>query len=137
MNCTRTGGWVTSSGACSAPGGRDVAALSLNGSIRHGSRGPTRGCSRPVARATTSSAATLATASAPRAGPATTGARTSAAAAATRTAPCSGRTCSTRREKPYNGGHYRNLMNPGFRQVGIGVWVSGGRVRLVIDFYGG
>ena len=30
MNCTRTGGWVTSSGKCSSPGGRDVAPLKLD-----------------------------------------------------------------------------------------------------------
>ena len=28
-----------------------------------------------------------------------------------------------------------NLMNADYDRVGIGVWVSGGRVRLVIDFY--
>ena len=33
MNCTRTGGWVTSSGACSSPGGRNVAPLSLSSAI--------------------------------------------------------------------------------------------------------
>ena len=38
-------------------------------------------------------------------------------------------------EKSYNGGHYVNLMNAAYNRVGIGVWVSGGRVRLVIDFY--
>ena len=38
-------------------------------------------------------------------------------------------------EKPNNGGHYVNLMNAKYDRVGIGVWVSGGRVRLVIDFY--
>jgi uncharacterized protein YkwD len=38
-------------------------------------------------------------------------------------------------ERPYNGGHYRNMMDARFKQAGIGVWVSGGRVRLVVDFY--
>ena len=38
-------------------------------------------------------------------------------------------------EKPYNGGHYQNLMNPDYDRCGIGVWVANGRVRLVIDFY--
>src|SRR6185312_14623341 len=33
MNCTRTGGWVTSSGACSSPGGRNVAPLKLDAGI--------------------------------------------------------------------------------------------------------
>ena len=38
-------------------------------------------------------------------------------------------------EKSYNGGHYVNLMNAKYDRAGIGVWVSGGRVRLVVDFY--
>ena len=38
-------------------------------------------------------------------------------------------------EKPYSGGHYVNMMNAKYDRVGIGVWVSSGRVRLVIDFY--
>ncbi len=33
MNCTRTGGWVTSSGSCSSPGGRNVAPLRLDAGI--------------------------------------------------------------------------------------------------------
>ena len=33
------------------------------------------------------------------------------------------------------GGHYVNLMNSQYDRVGIGVWVSSGRVRLVVDFY--
>ena len=28
-----------------------------------------------------------------------------------------------------------NLMNSAYKYAGIGVWVSGGRVRLVVDFY--
>jgi uncharacterized protein YkwD len=38
-------------------------------------------------------------------------------------------------EKSYNGGHYVNLMNSKYDRVGIGVWVASGRVRLVVDFY--
>jgi hypothetical protein len=33
------------------------------------------------------------------------------------------------------GGHYRNMMNPKYTTVGIGVWKDGSRVRLVTDFY--
>ena len=33
MNCTRTGGWVTSTGTCSSPGGRNVAPLVLDSGI--------------------------------------------------------------------------------------------------------
>ena len=38
-------------------------------------------------------------------------------------------------EKSTGGGHWRNLKNPAYRYVGIGVWVYGGRSRLVVDFY--
>ena len=38
-------------------------------------------------------------------------------------------------EAPCRCEHYKNLMNPAFDRVGIGVWVSSGRVRVVIDFY--
>ena len=33
-----------------------------------------------------------------------------------------------------NGGHWRNMKNPAFHWVGIGVWKYSGRVRLVVDF---
>ena len=32
--------------------------------------------------------------------------------------------------------HYYNIMDPYFRSAGVGIWVSNGRVRLTIDFYG-
>jgi uncharacterized protein YkwD len=38
-------------------------------------------------------------------------------------------------ERSYNGGHYVNLMSAQYDRVGLAVWVSGGRVRLVVDFY--
>ena len=38
-------------------------------------------------------------------------------------------------EAPCRCEHYKNLMDPAFDRAGIGVWVSGGRVRVVIDFY--
>ena len=34
------------------------------------------------------------------------------------------------------GGHYRNVMNPHYRWAAVGVWVSRGRTRVVVDFYG-
>ena len=137
MNCTRTGGWVTSGGACSEPGGRNVAPLQLNAGIS------TR-VARPYARLlATSGQCTHFIGGNP-------GDRLRAAGfggynwgeniGCRDGNPYSsvlGTHLFYQREKPWNGGHYRNLMNPDFRQVGIGVWVSGGRVRLVIDFYGG
>jgi hypothetical protein len=32
--------------------------------------------------------------------------------------------------------HYYNIMNHYFHRAGVGVWVSSGRVRLTIEFYG-
>jgi hypothetical protein len=38
-------------------------------------------------------------------------------------------------EKSYNGPHWKNIKNRNFRQIGIGIWREGDRVRLVTDFY--
>jgi hypothetical protein len=37
-------------------------------------------------------------------------------------------------EKSTNGGHWRNIKNPQFHSIGIGVWKTGTRIRLVTDF---
>jgi uncharacterized protein YkwD len=138
MNCTRTGGWVTSSGACSSPGGRNVAPLSLSSSI-------SSHVSRPYARLLVSrNVCSHFVGGNP-------GDRLRAAGfggynwaenigcrnGSSPRASVLGTHLFYQSEKSYNGGHYRNLMNPAFHNVGIGVWVSGSRVRLVIDFYGG
>ena len=135
MNCTRTGGWVTSSGSCSSPGGRNVAPLRLDSGISNR-------VARPYARllATTGQCSHYA-----NGGPddrlrsagftgsnwgeniGCRGGNPYAAVLATH--------LFYQSERSYNGGHYRNLMNPDFTRVGIGVWHSGGNGRLVIDFY--
>ena len=138
MNCTRTGGWVTGSGKCSSPGGRDVAPLTLSSAI-------SARVARPYARllATRNQCSHFIGGN--------PGNRLRAAGfggynwaenigcrpASSPFASVLGTHLFYQSEKPYNGGHYRNLMNPAYRRVGIGVWVAGGRVRLVIDFYGG
>ena len=38
-------------------------------------------------------------------------------------------------EKSYNGGHWVNIKNAKFTRVGIGFWRYNGRNRLVVDFY--
>ena len=38
-------------------------------------------------------------------------------------------------EKSYGGGHWKNIKNPRFKVVGIGVWKENGHTRLVTDFY--
>ncbi|HET7830551.1 MAG TPA: Ig-like domain-containing protein [Candidatus Limnocylindrales bacterium] len=137
MNCTRTGGWVTGSGACSSPGGRDVAALTLSSAI-------SSKVARPYARLlATRNACSHFIGGNPgdrlRAagfGGYNWGENIGCRSAGSPFASVLGTHLFYQSEKPYNGGHYRNLMNPSFRRVGIGVWVAGGRVRLVIDFYG-
>ena len=39
-------------------------------------------------------------------------------------------------EKSSNGGHWKNLKNAKYHWIGIGIWRSGSRTRLVTDFYG-
>ena len=135
MNCTRTGGWVTSSGSCSSPGGRNVAPLRLDSGI-------SSNVARPYARllATTGQCSHYANGGPDdrlrRAGYTgynwgeNIGCRSGNPYAAVL-----GTHLFYQSERSYNGGHYRNLMDSGFSRVGIGVAVSGGRVRLVIDFY--
>ncbi|MDX6573577.1 MAG: hypothetical protein QOC86_2733 [Gaiellales bacterium] len=38
-------------------------------------------------------------------------------------------------EKSTNGGHWRNIKNPRYTYIGIGIWRYGSRTRLVTDFY--
>ena len=135
MNCTRTGGWVTSSGSCSAPGGRAVAALELDSSI-------SSQVSRPYARqlAIGNDCSHFLDGNPGdrlrRAG--FTSYRWAENIGCQSGSPMSVVLSSHlffQREKSDLGGHYVNLMNAQYDRVGIGVWVSSGRVRLVIDFY--
>jgi uncharacterized protein YkwD len=135
MNCTRTGGWVTSTGSCSSPGGRNVAPLRLDSGI-------STKVSRPYAKKlAVNNLCTHFSGGNP-------GNRLSAAGYTSyiwaENLGCrSGNPYSAvlgshlyfQSEKSYSGGHYVNLMNAAYDRVGIGVWVSGGRVRLVVDFY--
>lgn len=38
-------------------------------------------------------------------------------------------------EKSWNGGHWRNMMDPRFDRVGVGLWIADGKLRFVMDFY--
>jgi uncharacterized protein YkwD len=134
MNCTRTGGWVTSSGDCSSPGGRDVAALSLNSSISSRVSRPyakllaTRGICSHYADGDLASRLHQGGISYRTAGE-NLGCRSGNPYSAVL-----GSHLFFQSERPYNGGHYRNMMNSLFREAGVGIWVSAGRVRLTVDF---
>jgi uncharacterized protein YkwD len=135
MNCTRTGGWVTSTGTCSSPGGRSVAPLQLSAGI-------SAHVSRPYAKKlAVNNLCSHFIGGNP-------GDRLRAAGYTSyrwaENLGCrSGNPYSAvlgshlyfQSEKSYSGGHYVNLMNAAYDRVGIGVWVSSGRVRLVVDFY--
>jgi len=136
MNCTRTGGWVTSSGHCDSPGGRDVAPLWID-------RGISDRVTRPYARYVVMNGICSHFADG------TPGTRLARAGydsyrwAENMSCPKGMNPKAAmlntqlffQSEKPYNGGHYVNLMNPDYDRVGIGVWVAGGQVEVVIDFY--
>jgi len=135
MNCTRTGGWVTSGGKCSSPGGRNVAALKLD-------RGISSKVSRPYARKLAlSGVCSHFSGGNPgdrlrRAGYTNyTWAENLGCRSGNPRSAVLGSHLFFQSEKSYSGGHYVNLMNAKYDRVGIGVWVSHGRVRLVIDFY--
>ena len=137
MNCTRTGGLVTKAGACSSPGGRSVAPLALDAGI-------SAKVARPYAKllATRNLCSHFA-----NGGPSTRLRRAgySSYIWAENLGCRSGNPFSAvlgshlffQSERAWSpvGGHYRNLMSAKYDRVGIGVWVSGGRVRLVVDFY--
>ena len=137
MNCTRTGGLVTSGGDCSSPGGRSVAPLWIDSGI-------SSKVSRPYAKKlAVNNMCTHFSGGNP-------GDRLRRAGY---NSYRWGENLGCRSGNPYSavlgshlyfqserswspqGGHYVNLMNAQYDRVGLGVWVSGGRVRLVIDFY--
>jgi uncharacterized protein YkwD len=135
MNCTRTGGWVTSGGKCSSPGGRNVRALKLDTGISARVSRPyakllaTRGICNHFINGNPGDRLRRAGYDSYRWAE-NLGCRSGNAYGAVL-----GSHLYFQSERPYNGGHYVNLMNSAYDRVGIGVWVSGGRVRLVIDFY--
>ncbi len=136
MNCTRLGGWITSSGACSSPGGRNVRPLVLDTGISSRVARPyarylaTSGICSHFSRGNPGSRLRRAGYTSYRWGE-NIGCRSASNAFAS----VLGTHLFYQTEKSSRGGHWVNLMNPAYTRVGIGVWVSGGRVRLVIDFY--
>jgi uncharacterized protein YkwD len=135
MNCTRTGGWITSGGSCSSPGGRSVAALKIDSGI-------SARVSRPYAKLlATGGACSHFIGGTPGNRLARAGytsyrwAENLGCRSGNPNSAVLGSHLYFQSEKSYSGGHYVNLMNAAYDRVGIGVWVSSGRVRLVVDFY--
>jgi hypothetical protein len=134
INCTHTGGWVSSSGTCSGRGSNGLAPIRL-------STGISNKVSRPWAKY-------LAQTSQLYHGCPTC--RFQSAGYTTNT--WWGENLSWwsgdgyqgaiqsiiffQNEKSSNGGHYRNMMNSHDRVAGVGVWRANGRYVYAIDFYG-
>ncbi len=138
MNCTRGGGWVTSGGDCSSPGGSGIAPLILSSGI-------SAHVSRPYAKylADTGICDHFADGTPGdrlhRAGyPGDYRENIGCRSAANPYASVLGTHLYFQSEKPCGGYcHYANIMSTKMKYVGIGVWVAHGRVRLVIDFWEG
>lgn len=135
MNCTRTGGIVTSTGACSSPGGRNVAPLWQDAGL-------TTKVSRPYAKKLAVGnlcdhfvGGTLGDRLKAKGYTSYIWGENLGCRSGDPYAAVLGSHLYFQSEKSYNGGHYVNLMNAAYDRVGIGVWVSSGRVRLVVDFY--
>jgi uncharacterized protein YkwD len=135
MNCTRTGGWVTSSGSCSSAGGSGIAALRLDSGI-------SSSVSRPYARyLATHNECSHFIGGGPgdrlrRAGYTSyVWAENIGCRSGNPYDAVLGSHLFFQSEKSYGGGHYVNMMNSKYDRAGIGVWVYSGRVRLVVDFY--
>ena len=138
MNCTRGGGTVTSSGSCSSPGGSGIAPLVLD-------RGISDTVARPYAkRLASSGVCSHFDGGNPgdrlkRAGYTSYhwGENLGCLSAPSAIASALGTQLYFQSERSWSppGGHYVNMMNPDYTRVGIGVWISGGQIRIVIDFY--
>jgi hypothetical protein len=137
MNCTRGGGWVTSDGNCSSPGGSGIAPLVLDAGISDQ-------VSRPYAKLLASrDICSHFVDGNPgdrlhRAGYAGDYRENIGCRAGSPYASVLGTHLFFQAEKPCGGYcHYANIMSRSMKKVGIGVWAYGDRVRLVIDFWEG
>ena len=138
LNCTRGGGWVLADGSCSDPGGSGIPALKYHAGI-----------SDEVARPYAKKLATNGVCSHFYGGD--PGDRLRAAGytgyqwaenigcryfADPRDAAVSlVRFFQSEKDWSPVGGHYINMMSRKFTHAGIGLWVSGGNLNFVINFY--
>ena len=136
LNCTRGGGWVLADGSCSSPGGSGTAPLRYHA-----------GVSDRVARPYAKKLATAGVCSHFYGGDPGDRLR---AAGFTGYQWAENIGCRYFRdprdaavslvrffqnEKSWNGGHWVNMMNRKYTHAGVGLWVSGGNLNFVINFY--
>jgi hypothetical protein len=136
LTCTRGGGLVTSGGSCSSPGGSGLRALKLDAGI---SAKVARPYAKKIAQAGVCDHFYGGTNPGQRLKRAGYGGHAWGENIGCRSGNAYSAVLGShiffQNERSYNGGHWKNLMNPRYDRVGIGVWVSSGRVRLVTDFY--
>ena len=139
MNCTRTGGWVTDSGACSSETHHTLPAQSA----LYLDAGISNKVSRPYAKYMADNRLLdhYLRGTTPHSRLAAAGYPGGSWGENIASPCCSGKGGMIDIEIFYQNEywcrceHYGNIMNPYFRRAGIGVWVSNS-VRVSIDFYG-
>ena len=137
VNCTRTGGWVLSDGSCKGYGSgrysKYVAPLKLSSGLSSVSRVWAKKLVLAVACKHGDAGARL------RAAGYTSGTWGENIGCGDGYATAREAVLWSHRrfqaEKSSGGGHWRNIKNPRFKWIGIGVWKANGHVRLVTDFY--
>jgi len=137
MNCERGGGLVTSAGGCSSPGGSGLRPLKLDAGI-------SSKVSRPYAKYIADrSLCNHFYDGAPVDRLARAGYRSWSAQGENIACYNGGSVkhgilwgaLAFQSERASNGPHWRNIMDPHYDRAGVGIWVSAGRIRLVIDFF--
>jgi uncharacterized protein YkwD len=136
LNCTRTGGWVTSDGSCKGYGtghySRYVPPLKRSAGLSAVARSWAKqiaavgACRHGDPSARLRAAGFVGTAWGENIG-------CWDLASAYKSVLASHRAFQA--EKSANGGHWANIKNARYRYVGIGVWKANGHTRLVTDFY--
>ena len=139
LNCTRGGGWVLADGSCSSPGGSGIAPLKYHA-----------GVSNQVARPYAKKLATAGVCSHFYGGTDPGDRLRAAGYTGYQWAENIGcryfhdpRDAAVslvrffQSEKYWSpvGGHYVNMMNRKYTHAGIGLWISGGNLNFVVDFY--
>jgi len=138
VNCTRTGGWVRSDGSCAGYGtghySRYVAPLRLGPNLSNVARSwakhlaTTNQCAHGDPGARLRAAGFTGWTWGENIGCSWGTTNVKAAVLASHLA--------MQREKSTNGGHWKNIKNPAFHLIGIGIWRYGTQVRVVNDFFG-
>ena len=144
MNCTRTGGWVTRSGSCSSVTHHvmpDQPALRLSSGISRVARAYSkllaeRGFLTHYLDGTTPHQRMTAAGYPSGSWGENLGSPSSAGASGMIAVELFFQNEYRCRTGRCEFGHYYNIMNPHFRQAGVGVWVARGHVRVTIEFYG-